>query len=222
MAKVKAKYFDKDYWTTGTKSGYTVGGYNRTDYINAAKAGFLVGLYGTEGKWLEAGCSFGWVEEQLLNLGVDAYGFDISKYAIKNCPEIVRDRLKCSDGLKPKLYKESQFDRIVSFETAEHVHITDVDSWIANLVRWLKPGGDLFLTICVGYDNIRGIEDNDVSHQTLQPREWWEEKLEELGLIRDNATRDRTTDVLVETEHGPEYLARKYGWHCFAWRNNHA
>lgn len=220
-SKVKARYFDRVYWTTGEKSGYTIGGYNRSDYLNEAKAVFLTKLYGASGKWLEAGCAFGWVVEHLCKLGVDAYGFDISEYAIKNSP--VADRVLCSGGLKRKLYQNGEFDIIVSFETAEHVHISDVDTWLGNLVCWLKPGGNMFLTICLGHGNFRGTDDNDVSHQTLQPREWWEDKLHALGLKSDAKRFNTAYNVVVETDYmgsttGQENIIERYGLHVFAFR----
>ena len=95
--------------------------FDRNDYLNEAKAVFLTRLYGGSGKWLEAGCAFGWVVEQLKMIDVDAYGFDISKHSIKNSP--VKDYVKCSNGLKTNLYEKESFNVIFSFETAEHVYI---------------------------------------------------------------------------------------------------
>jgi cyclopropane fatty-acyl-phospholipid synthase-like methyltransferase len=220
---VGQRYFDKKYWTTGKVSGYTPTNYNREDYMNEAKASFLTTLYGGEGKWLEAGCAFGWTVECLCKLGVDACGFDISKYAVKNSPDELDGRIKCSDGLDRGLWDEEEFDILVSFETAEHVHISNVDTWLGNLVYWLKPGGKVLMTICLGNDNIRGLDDNDKSHQTLQPRIWWEDKLENLGLVISQETFDKAHSIVVNTEEmqirgEPENIVQKYGLHVFAWR----
>lgn len=222
MSKVGARYFNKDYWTKGTKSGYTTSSYNRGDYMNEAKAVFLTQLYGGEGEWLEAGCAFGWVIEHLVDVGVDGYGYDISRYAIKNSPEEIKHRLKCSDGLDVRLWNPEQFDHIISFETAEHVPMMNVGTWLYNLERWLKPGGKLFLTICLGNDNIRGLEDNDLSHQTLQSRLWWEDYLYEMCFNKDDEAFDKAHSIVVETKEmsirgTPENIIEKYGLHVFAW-----
>ncbi len=220
--KVGARYFNKDYWTTGKKSGYNPSRYNRGDYMNEAKAVFLTSLYGGDGCWLEVGCAFGWVVEHLVDLGVDAYGYDISKYAIRNSPEEIKHRLKCSDGLDARLWNPEQFDVIVSFETAEHVPMLNAGTWLYNLASWLKPGGKLFLTICLGSDNIRGLEDNDLSHQTLQPRIWWEDYLEQKGLVKSDEAFSWAHSIVVETKEmsirgTPENIIEKYGLHIFAW-----
>ena len=41
MKKITRKYFDQEYWTRGTKSGYTQYGYSPGDYLNEAKAKML-------------------------------------------------------------------------------------------------------------------------------------------------------------------------------------
>lgn len=223
MNKITHKYFDKVYWEKGTKSGYTIQGYNQGDYLNEAKACLLTSVYGVDGVWLEAGCAFGWVVEQLmLKYGVNVYGFDISKYSIKHCPGVVKSGLKQSDGLHLGLYEQNSFDIIYSFETAEHVAEQNVYWWIDSLYKWLKPGGKLFMTICLGHNNIRGLDDNDESHQTLQSRIWWEDYLAKTGFVQDDKSYARALTTVVETEEmsirgTPENLIEKYNLHLFTW-----
>lgn len=222
MKKIGARYFNEEYWIGGTKSGYTPSCYNREDYMNEAKAVFLTQLYGGDGKWLEVGCAFGWVVEQLRNISVDAYGYDISKYSISHCPDDIKYLLHQSNGLKSALYTRSSFDIIFSFETAEHVAMSDVDTWLSSLYFWLKPGGKLFLTICLGHDNIRGLDDNDLSHQTLQPRMWWENSIRIAGFVEDTEVYEKAHNIIVETKEmsirgTPENIMEQYGLHVFAW-----
>lgn len=224
MRKITGRYFDKDYWTTGKKSGYKANEYTIHDYMNEAKADFLVKLYGDTGIWLEAGCAFGWTVEQLMvhDQHCYVYGFDISKYAIKNAPETICSGLQCSDGLNPKIYAPGFYDIIYSFETAEHVAEQDVQQWIDNLYYWLKPGGKLFMTICLGHNNIRGLDDNDESHQTLQTRIWWEDRIRDAGFIIDEESYSKAQVIEVATEEmlergTPEILMPHYGLHVFAW-----
>ncbi len=218
--KITHKYFDKDYWMTPhTKSGYSPQeGYNRGEYAPKATADFLTQLYGLEGKWLEAGCAFGWVVEQLRVFGVHAIGFDISKYAIKNgCDYQV---LRQSDGLKDALYTKSQFDLIYSIETAEHIHQDNIGIWLGNLHEWIRPGGKLFMTICVGNNNLRGLDDIDLSHQTLQPRSWWEDWLSNVGFVIDKESYDKALSVTLEHDNFDKpFNAKEYfQWHIFTWK----
>lgn len=222
MKKVKPSYFDQEYWEDGTKSGYSLSTYAPDNYLHGAKASFMAKLYSGGGRWLEAGCSFGYTVKALVDIGIDCYGFDISKWAIKNSP--VKDRVKCFDGLKQKVYKENEFDVIFSFETAEHVPQDKVNLWSLNLYYWLKPGGKLFMTICPGHDNYRGLGDNDESHQTLQPREFWYDLFESCGFVIDNESFIKAKEIEVFTQKmkenrtAPEILIPHYNWNHFCYQ----
>jgi cyclopropane fatty-acyl-phospholipid synthase-like methyltransferase len=223
MRKITHKYFDSDYWMKPyTKSGYSPQqGYRKDGYVPGATAEFLVQLFGTvDGIWLEVGCAFGWIVERLyLDYGVNAWGFDISKYSIKNCPEAVKQSLSRSDGLNQNLYPANHFGFVYSFETAEHVAQVDVQNWINNIYHWMKPQGRLFMTICLGDNNFRGADDIDESHQTLQPREWWNERFFEAGFLPDTILMNTAKDISVETDKmkEPQNMALHYGWHVFGW-----
>lgn len=218
--KIGQKYFDKDYWITGKKSGYTEYNYNSNSYLIEAFAELLHSIY-LSGIWLEAGCAFGWIVEELNKQKIDCYGFDISKYAIKksNIPE----KVKCSDGLDIKLYTKSKFNLIYSIETAEHIAQDDISIWINNLYTWLKLDGKLFLTICLGNDNIRGMDDNDESHQTLQPREWWDKQFIDAGFKWDQIAYQQAINQIVLTPKmkfsgGAKNIIKEYGKHVFTYK----
>jgi len=213
------RYFDKDYFMKPFfKSGYSPEqGYTREGYLPGAIAQLLVNLYGREGRWLEAGCAFGWVMERLVLMGVDVYGFDISKYAIRHAPKVIRRRVYCHDGLEQQRFSGDSFDFIYSFETAEHVYIDDVPIWLRNLYSWARSGASLFMTVCLGVDNCRGAEDPDLSHQTLQPRDWWDRKILDAGWLYDDKMfyKAHETAVLTSQMDRAEVLVSHYNWHIF-------
>ena len=45
-------------------------------------------------KVLDIGCAKGFFVNDLVDKGIDAYGIDISSYAIKNCHPKIKNRLK--------------------------------------------------------------------------------------------------------------------------------
>lgn len=218
MKKITHRYFDKEYWTEKTKSGYNNAIYNADDYIHEAKAELLTGLFDKDDAWLEAGCAYGWVVHELIKLGVDVQGFDISKYAIQHAPEVISGKVIQSDGLKYNLYPEDSFDVIYSFETAEHVAQKDCMLWLSNISRWLRRGGVLFMTICLGNNNFRGLDDPDESHQTLQTREWWDNYLGIVSLVENTVLFDKAMNAVVCTPKmldRRENLLQKYNMHLF-------
>jgi len=216
MKKVGAGYFNRQYWLDGTKSGYSQYSFFRGDHLHQAKALMLQALYGGR-KWLIAGCARGWTVEQLLNLDIDVYGFDISKWAVKNSPDIARDRLAVSNGLDVSLYNLCSFDVIATFETTEHIHSDDISVWLKNLHAWLRPGGKLFATVCLGSDDIRGIDDNDKSHQTLRTRSWWNDEIENAGFVQDDKTYTKALGTVVTTKEREINIVEEMDWNIFAY-----
>lgn len=216
--RIRAGYFNEEYWTKGTKSGYKDVTFYRGHYANKAQAEMLVNLYGTGGIWLEAGCAYGWILDNLVGMGVNGFGFDISKYAIKNCPDSIRNRMSCHNGLDYETYSEDWFDVIYSFETAEHLHPDDVGEWLTNLHYWMESNGRLFITVCLGNGNIRGLHDPDKSHQTLQPREWWNDLLTRIGFVPEPKIKAQAECMVIDTVLGQKHLAVEYDWNIFAWK----
>lgn len=51
------------------------------------RAAWLTARYGTAGKWLVAGCGWGYLVDELVALGVDAWGIDASSYAVSKAQE---------------------------------------------------------------------------------------------------------------------------------------
>ena len=81
---------------------------------------------------LDAGCGPGILVELLRERGVEAFGFDISSYAIAHVPELVKPycwRASVRDEL------HENYDLIVCQEVFPHVGPADADAAIANFCR---------------------------------------------------------------------------------------
>jgi len=98
---------------------------------------------------LDVGCAKGFLVKDLLGLGIDAYGVDISRYALMNCePEIVgRLQLASADNLP---FPDDSFDAVLSINT---IHNLNRDHCLLALkeIERLAPGKgfiqvDSFLT----------------------------------------------------------------------------
>jgi 2-polyprenyl-3-methyl-5-hydroxy-6-metoxy-1,4-benzoquinol methylase len=111
---------------------------------------------------LEIGCAFGWTVDELRKRGYDAYGCDISEWVVN---KYKRDYITRFDWAKD-IMRGYQYDLIYSFATFEHFACEDVRNVFNNVKNNLSNNGILFATI----DNIWG---QDLSHQSVRPREWW-------------------------------------------------
>jgi SAM-dependent methyltransferase len=81
---------------------------------------------------LDAGCGPGLLVELLRERGVDAFGIDVSSYAIAHVPASVKPfcwRASVHDELR------EDYDLIVCQEVFPHVAPTDADAAIANFAR---------------------------------------------------------------------------------------
>lgn len=71
-------------------------------------------------KVLDIGCAKGFLVKDLLSLGIDAYGIDISKYALMNCePEVIgRLQIGSADDLP---FPDNSFDAVLSINTIHNL-----------------------------------------------------------------------------------------------------
>ncbi len=109
---------------------------------------------------LDAGCAWGLLVERLRARGVDAYGIDISAYAIQNVhPEIQR---YCQVGSITDPFPR-RYDLIVCIEVLEHMPPQDSEKAIANL--------------CQASDNIifssTPFNYQEATHLNVQAPDYW-------------------------------------------------
>jgi hypothetical protein len=120
---------------------------------------------------LDAGCAMGLLVEQLAIRGVDAFGVDISEFAIGNAPEGVRDRLWLGT-LTDKLPR--RYDLITCIEVIEHLAPAEGREALANLCG--ATDRILFSSVPDGYE--------EPTHVNVQPPEAWSAWFAEHGFVR--------------------------------------
>lgn len=104
---------------------------------------------------LDIGCAKGFLVKDLLNEGMDAYGLDISEYAIRNCEEEVIGRLHC--GQADKLpFKDNSFDAIISINTIHNYDENGVIRCLKEIQR--LSNGTSFIQV----DSYRTPEEKEI------------------------------------------------------------
>jgi SAM-dependent methyltransferase len=78
----------------------------------------------------DAGCAIGLFVRALLDRGVDAYGGDISEFAVQGAPPGLRERLEVRDLTRPF---DRRYDLISCIEVLEHMSTADAQIAIANI-----------------------------------------------------------------------------------------
>ena len=121
---------------------------------------------------LDAGCAKGFLVEQLRNRGIEAYGVDISEYAISQVHESVQDYCHVASLTEPI---EGHYDLITCVEVVEHMPAADGRVALDNLCR----ASDRLLLSTSPYDY------GEPTHLNVQPPEQWSALLANNDFLRE-------------------------------------
>lgn len=91
------------------------------------------------GKWLDVGCSAGFVVAAAKQAGFDAYGVEIERGAVEYAHETLGLDNVVAGVLQEQRYPKSFFDVISMYDVIEHV--PELNEVVAELKRILAPGG---------------------------------------------------------------------------------
>jgi SAM-dependent methyltransferase len=121
---------------------------------------------------LDAGCAMGFLVEGLRKRGVEAYGIDVSEYAIQNVHEDIQDFCRLGSVSEPFA---QQYDLIMIIEVLEHLTQVDGEKAVRNVCRFTEDV--LFSSTPFDY--------KEASHFNVQPPEYWAELFTVQGFLRD-------------------------------------
>jgi ubiquinone/menaquinone biosynthesis C-methylase UbiE len=128
-------------------------------------------------KLLDVGCGEGYHVRDAIEEGIDAYGIDISSYALENALYSVKDKITFG-SITEIPFADDEFDLITAFDVIEHIHPKDTLNAIAEIQRVLKYGGLVIITTpsCNFGDWV-----SDLTHINVRPPKFWKLILEEHG-----------------------------------------
>jgi SAM-dependent methyltransferase len=138
---------------------------------------------------LDMGCSGGGFVKDCLDdghIGIGLEGSDYSKNMKRAEWRTIPEYLFTSDitapfhikGEFPGGVRPILFDIITTWEVMEHIHERDLAAVADNVKRHLQPGGLWIMSVALDHDVVDGVD----LHQTVQPKTWWVNKFNELGL----------------------------------------
>ncbi len=128
-----AKQFNADYWDGDRKFGY--GGFKYDGrYKSVAEA--MVKHYGLKpnDKVFDIGCGKGFLAYEFKLHGLEAYGCDISAYALAQAANILTNiaLMKAQDLM---FYADESFDFVYSVNTLHNLNYADLKQAIREMVR---------------------------------------------------------------------------------------
>lgn len=171
-----AESFDKEYFEDGIRTGKSLyEKYRWLPEIAFSRACIIKRLYPNM-RILDYGAAKGYIVYALRLMGVDAYGYDISKYAIKNCKPEIKNYMYINK------YGIPDIDIVFGKDTLEHIPyelIKDELGWIfdkCSRACFLVPFGEN------GRYRI-GEYSYDRTHIICENEEWWTLLFRQAGFI---------------------------------------
>lgn len=128
---------------------------------------------------LDAGCALGVFVEEMRARGVEAWGIDLSEYAISQVPEALRPY--CFAGSLVEELPEGmprRYDLVSCIEVLEHMPVADADRAVARLCSYTDRV--LFSSTPDGYA--------EATHHSCRPAEQWSAVFARHGFFRDPAS----------------------------------
>ena len=184
-------FFDKSYYEAGPQTGKSLyQNYRWIPELTIPLAHHILSYteqYGDEFKTImDFGCAKGYLVHALRLLGREAYGVDISEYAISRAPKEVNGHVK---AIEPQSDDFRYCDLMLAKDILEHIPY-------AHLVDQMKVIRErcnrIFAIIPLAKDNkyIIPAYELDKSHYIREDKEWWIDRFNDAGFINFQATTD--------------------------------
>lgn len=155
---------NNDYWKAVIASGESNGDFRETSRWVAKTCG--------TGSVLDIGCGLGGLVSELLSLGINAVGVDVSSLAVEAANKRFPGRFSRGSAVSLP-FAEGQFDTVVSTNCLEHLDPEDVPQALREMYR--VSARYVFLQITTS------AEAGEPSPLTTAKRDWWEAQCFEAG-----------------------------------------
>ena len=121
---------------------------------------------------VDYGCAKGFLVNALRIIGCDAYGEDISEYAVENCHPNVKDYVS--------LPNDNVYDLLICKDVLEHIEEEDLPGVLQTFAR---KSNQFFFVIPLGDEDRFRIREYevDITHVTKKDEEWWIKMFESQG-----------------------------------------
>ena len=125
-------------------------------------------------KVLDVGCAKGFMVKALREQGIEAWGVDVSEYALSTAPEDIRGHLYRVDLNRDALpFADGYFDCVTFLGTIEC--LDDYSKVLSEIKRVMQPGGGLYLRTTYRTDP------KDTIRKNVHSRGYWLKEFHSYG-----------------------------------------
>lgn len=194
--------YDRDYFerTTLGLTGNPITNIVRKLVFHSAPIvrALMIKLFLNPKNVLDAGCGKGNLVLWLRRLGIEAYGVDISDWALKAAHASIKKYLSRGDILNLP-FENNNFELVTTFDLLEHISEEDLPHVIKECQRVAKKS---VLHKIYGTTRFeRRFPVKDPTHITIKPHHWWQNSFAELKI-------KPATSFLLKWEAGIFLLAK--------------
>jgi len=179
--RIDASFYDRQYYQ-GKKGEYRFTFFG--DLVNFYRA-LIIKLFLRPKNCLDVGCGTGKLVYWLRFFGVDAFGIEISKDALRLANDKVKPFLKLADITKIP-YKSDSFDLVLSYDVLEHLERSKIKKAVRETVRVSKK---YILHKIYTQENtwINLTHGEDFSHLSVFSKKYWQNlfsKFSNISILR--------------------------------------
>lgn len=182
--KLDASFFDREYFENGIlyrRFGYTTSklGRLRSTIANLYRA-LAIKIFLRPKTLLDVGCATGRMIKYLRRLGVEAYGVELSDYAMSKAIPEVKKYIKKGNIIKIP-YKDNSFEMVTSFNVLEHVEKEKIEQALKECNR-VATKFTLHKVFTIENKWIHWQRGQDISCVCVFDLKWWKNLFKEKGL----------------------------------------
>lgn len=199
--KIDAGFYDREYFT-GKKGGHrfahaeSIFGKLFHSALNLYRAA-LIKIFFNPKNCLDVGAGTGGLVAALRLLGIDAYGVDISKYAVEEADKNIKRYLKNADIINIP-YPDNSFDLVVTYDVLQHVERSKIKKAVEETIRVSKK---YILHKIYTPENIwyNFLHSRDFSVISFFPKKYWQKIFSSIANISILSQRLRLP-TFIETK----------------------
>ena len=143
----------------------------RFQIIGFLRAIYIKALFNPQSV-LDVGCGMGNLVEMLRRLGVEAWGIDVSSYALAQIPQKIKRFFK-KGSITNIPFADKEFEVVTTTSVLEHISPKDIPLAIKECARVAKKG--IYHEIAVLED--KTTINKDPTHVSKYKASWWFKKL---------------------------------------------
>lgn len=187
----KSEDYDREYWDSGKGSNYGSEGtapYTEEYYLPAKRevALQIIQMLGIPDSIMCFGAGRGFQVLAFKQLGIDAYGIDISEYAIETAPASIKNRLGLGDisdnAFMMENFGTKSYQIITCFDVLEHIKVPELYNAILHAARMASQY--VILNVPVKDTDDEPDESKtstDKTHVSIYTPTWWLSTFAKIG-----------------------------------------